>query len=53
VPWAELRTGLPAGLRAKNSRVVQKLKFLNNNRLKTAKNMDFIKKSMFFGRLES
>jgi hypothetical protein len=34
------------------NRVVQKLQFLNNNRLKTAKNMDFVGKSAFFGRLE-
>jgi hypothetical protein len=29
------------------NRVVQKLQFLNNNRLKTAKNADFIKNMRF------
>jgi hypothetical protein len=33
------------------NRVVQKLQFLNNNRLKTTKNVDFLMKSTFFGKL--
>jgi hypothetical protein len=33
------------------NRVVQKLQFLNNNRLKTAKNVDSVEKSAFFARL--
>jgi hypothetical protein len=32
-------------------RVVQKLQFLNNNRLKKKKNMGFFRKPMFFARL--
>jgi hypothetical protein len=35
------------------NRVVQKLQFLNNNRLKITKNEDFVKKSSFFERLVS
>jgi hypothetical protein len=34
-----------------HNRVVQKLQFLNNNRLKKKKNMGFLRKSMFFARL--
>jgi hypothetical protein len=33
------------------NRVVRKPQFPNNNRLKTAKNVDFVEKSTFFGRL--
>jgi hypothetical protein len=34
------------------NRVVQKLHFLNNNRLKTTKNMDFVRNPCFFGDLK-
>jgi hypothetical protein len=34
-----------------DTRVVQKLQFLNNNRLKKKKNMGFLRKPMFFARL--
>ncbi|MDR2176647.1 MAG: hypothetical protein LBP20_01230 [Treponema sp.] len=43
-----IQRGIAAG-----NRVVQKLQFLNNNRLKTTKNADFAKKPAFFGRLEA
>jgi hypothetical protein len=34
-----------------NIRVVQKLQFLNNNRLKTARNVNFVRNSRFLGDL--
>jgi hypothetical protein len=40
-------------IKNKDIRVVQKLQFLNNNRLKTAKTVDFVKKFAVFGRLAS
>jgi hypothetical protein len=39
-----------AGIR-KDNRVVQKLQFLNNNRLKTTKNTDFVRNPCFLGDL--
>jgi hypothetical protein len=38
---------------SKKNRVVQKLKFLNNNRLKTARNVNFVRNSHFLGDLQA
>jgi hypothetical protein len=46
-PFKPKRPGEKSALKHTMNRVVQKLQFLNNNRLKTAKNADFVKNMRF------